>query len=212
MPAAGCGEGLEQLLRGGALGLGEDGGHGVGLAEAVDLVARDLEHGHGGEGVHHEAVLLGEVEHGIAAGGAFDAGGAAGQDEAGGEALDVVLEGAADGLVEVVHVEDKAAVGGGVGTEVEDVGVAAELGDDAGVGMAGEVGGHDGDGSAKEAEGAGGHALILDGNQPRDATLHGGAQQLEGIVRAGGREEVGVGAAGELLARMQAQGEAVGVR
>jgi hypothetical protein len=157
------GEGLEQALRGGAAGLREDGGHGVGGAEAMDLVARDFEDGHGGEGLHHAAVLLREVAHGIAAGDALDAGFPAGKDEAGGETLDVVLEGTADGLVEVIDVEDQAAVEGGVGSEVEDVGVAAELGGDAGVGMAGEVGGHDGDGAAKEAEGAGGHALVLDG-------------------------------------------------
>ena len=51
------------------------------------------------------------MEDGVAAGGALEAGCAAGEDEAGGEALDVVLEGAADGFVEVVDVEDEAAVG-----------------------------------------------------------------------------------------------------
>ena len=41
------GEGLEGLLRGGALGLREDGGHGVDVGKAMDLVAGKLEHGHG---------------------------------------------------------------------------------------------------------------------------------------------------------------------
>src|SRR6202789_900778 len=207
----GYGEGLEELLRGGVAGLGEDGGHGVGFGEAMDLVAAELEYRHGSEGVHHAAVLVGEVEDGVATGGAPDTGFPAGEDEAGGETLDVVLEGATDGFVEVVDVEDEAAVGGSEGAEVENVGVAAELGGDAGVGMAGEVGGHDGDGTAKEAEGAGNHALILDGDEVGDAAAHGGAEDGEGIVGAGCEPEVGVGAAGELLARAKAEGLAIGV-
>ena len=59
---------------------------------------------------------------------------APGQDEAGGEAFDVPLEGAEGGLVEVVDVEDEAAVGAGEGAEVANMGVAAELAADAGVG------------------------------------------------------------------------------
>ena len=80
----------------------------------------------------------------------------------GGETFDIELEGAAEGLVEVVDVEGEVAVGRGEGAEVGDVGVAAELRNEAGVGMAGEVGGHHGHGAAEEAEGAGGHALVLD--------------------------------------------------
>ena len=118
------------------------------------------------------------MEHGVAARGTFHAGFPAGEDEARGEAFDVVLEGATDGFIEVVDVEDEAAVEGSVGSEVEDVRVAAELGGDAGVGMAGEIRGHDRHGSTKEAEGAGDHALILDGNEPGDATLHGLAQEF----------------------------------
>jgi hypothetical protein len=208
----GYGEGLEKLLRSGAAGLGEDGGHGVGFGEAVNLVAAELKYGHGGEDVHHAAVLVGEVEDGIATCGAFDAGFPARKDEAGSEALEVVLEGTADGFVEVVDVEDEAAIGGGEGSEVEDVGVAAELGGDAGVGMAGEIGGHDGDGAAEEAEGAGGHALILNRNEAGNAAAHGGAKEFEGIVGAGVELEAGVCAACELLARTEAEGLAIGVR
>jgi len=54
------------------------------------------------------------------------------EDEAGGHALDVPLEGAVDGFVEVVDVKDEAAVWRGEGSEVADVGVAAELVGDAG--------------------------------------------------------------------------------
>ena len=71
---------------------------------------------------------------GVAAVAVLGASLAAGEDEAGGHALDVPLEGAADGFVEVVEVEDEAAVGRGKGAEVADVRVAAELGEDAGIG------------------------------------------------------------------------------
>ncbi len=158
-------------------------------AEAMNLVARKLEHGHGRKRLHHGAVLLGEVKHRIAPRGSLDAGCPAREDQAGGETLDVVLEGPANGLVKVVDVEDEAAVERGEGAEIEDVGVAAELRGDAGVGMAGEVGGHDRHGSSKEAEGAGGHALVLDGDEAGDASVHGGAQKLERILCAGGEPE-----------------------
>ncbi len=83
----------------------------------------------------HLAVALGEGEDGVVAGACFARRLAAGEDEAGGHALEVPLEGTADGLVEVVDVEDEAAVGRGEGAEVAHVRVAAELGDDAGVGQ-----------------------------------------------------------------------------
>ena len=133
---------------------------------------------------------------------------AAGEHEAGGHALDVPLEGAADGFVEVVDVEDEAAVGRGEGAEVADVGVAAELGEDAGVGAEGEIAGHDRDGSAEEAEGRGGHAVVLDGDQLGDAAAHGLGEQGERV----GAAEIGlpagvVGAAHE-LALLLAEGNA----
>lgn len=63
------------------------------------------------------------------------------------------FEGAWDGFVEIVEVEDELAVRGGKGAEVLDVGVAAELDKEGRVGEAGEVSGHDGDGAAEEGEG-----------------------------------------------------------
>src|SRR5271163_762532 len=98
----------------------------------MDLEAGDLEHGHAAEVVHHVAVLGEEDGGGLVAADFAGAGFAAGEDEAGGHALDVPLEGAGDGLIEVVDVEDEAAVGAGEGAEVADVGVAAELGVEAG--------------------------------------------------------------------------------
>jgi hypothetical protein len=177
----------------------------------VDLVACELDHGHRGEETHGFAIARCEAQHGIAADAALDAGFAAGEDDAGGEALDVELEGPVDGFVEVVDVEGEVAVGCGEGTEVEDVCVAAKLCDDAGVGMAGQVGGHHWDGPAKEAEGAGGHALMLELDERRDAAALGLAEEIERIVLAGAGGELRMGRAGELLACGEAEGEAVGV-
>ena len=69
---------------------------------------------------------------------------AAGHLEAGREALEVPLEGAGEGLVEVVDVEDQRALGSGEAAEVGEVGVAAELDVEAGRRRGGEVGGHQG--------------------------------------------------------------------
>ena len=72
---------------------------------------------------------------GLRAAAVFVAGRAAGQHQRGGHALQVPLEGAADGLVEVVDVEDQPAVGRGIGAQVAHMGVAAELAHDAGGGQ-----------------------------------------------------------------------------
>jgi hypothetical protein len=137
----------------GALGDAHDLGDGLDVVQAVDLVAREGEHRHAREGVHDAAIARQEGKCGVAAVAALRACLAAGEDEAGGHALDVPLERAADGLVEVVNVEEEVTVGRGEGAEVADVRVAAELGEDAGVLAEREIVGHDGHGAAEEAEG-----------------------------------------------------------
>src|SRR5215203_1018384 len=64
---------------------------------------------------------------------------AAGHHEARGEALDIPLPGSRQGLVEVVEVEEQGALRGGVRPEVQQVGVAAQLGLDAALRGAREV-------------------------------------------------------------------------
>ena len=71
------------------------------------------------------------------------AGLAPGKHEGGGHAFQVPLEWTANGLVKIVDVEDEAAVGRGISAEIADVGVAAELRDDARIRQHGEVCGHD---------------------------------------------------------------------
>ncbi len=85
-----------------------------------------------------EGAGLGEARHRLAVSGhrahgrgldllLLEAALAAGHDDARREALQVPLPGAGQGLVEVVDVEDLGARGRGVGAEVREVGVAAEL-------------------------------------------------------------------------------------
>jgi hypothetical protein len=177
----------------------------------VSPVALEFEDGQRAELRHAAAVLLGKVEDGFLAGGLLDTGFAPGEEERRGEAFEVPLEGALDGLVEVVDVEAEGSVGGArEGAEVGDVGVAAELGDEAGVGVAGEVSGHDGHSAAEEAERAGSHALALDCDQRGHAATLSLGQQSERVRGASGGGEGGVLPAGELLARGDAEGAAGG--
>ena len=131
----------------------------------MDLVAGHVDDGHAGERLDELAVAGNAGMDGFVAffllclaGGSFTPG----EHQAGGDAFQIPLEGAADGFVEIVDVEDESSVGCGEGAEVADVGVAADLVDDAGVGQEREVRGHDGHGATEESEGRGKHALVLE--------------------------------------------------
>ena len=76
-----------------------------------------------------------------------------GQDHAGGQALDVPFPWGGKRFIEIVDVEDQAALGRGKGAEVREVGIATGLHLDAGVRRVGQVGGHDRGGPAIESEG-----------------------------------------------------------
>ena len=175
------------MLRRGALGLGERGVHGPGQIDAVHLKPVHFQQRHAGKSAHLRGVALDAGRSGLARGAVFVSGGAAGQHQRGRHALQVPLEGAADGLVEVVDVEDEASVGRGVSAQVAHVGVAAELADDAGGGKLGQVRGHDRRGAAKEGEGRLGHELVLEGNERGHAAAHGPLDdgQSGGLPRLG---------------------------
>ena len=113
----------------------------------------------------------------IAGGGFLVARLASGKDDGCGHAFEVPLEGAADGFVEVVDVEDEAAVGCGEGAEIADVGVAADLRFDAGVGDDGEICSHDGSRSTEEDEGRLRHELMLELEQGGNAAALGALKQ-----------------------------------
>jgi hypothetical protein len=125
---------------------------------------------------------------------------AAGHREARGQSLEVPLEGAAAGLVEVVQVEDEVAVRGGVGAEVEQVGISAHLHLDPAVGKAAHVRGHEPRCAPEERERGDGHLPPADGEQLGAAPGHGGPEPRQEVLapRPGG--ELTVLLAGQVLA------------
>ena len=147
---------------------------------------------------------------GVAAGGVLCAGFAAGEDEAGGHALDVPLEWAADGLVEVVDVEDETAVGRGEGAEVAYVGVAAELGKQSGVGAERERSeAMMGTAPRKKPKGDAAMRSYLMEARSGDAAADGVGEELERVGGAGAGLPAGVVGAAHVLAVGLAEGEAL---
>ncbi len=144
-------------MRRGALGLEQRLVDGLNVTETMHLKAADFEEGHLCEMRASVRSNAGCSARRLVRGRLLVSGFAAGEDERSGHALQVPLEGAADGFVEVVDVEDEAAVGCGEGAEVAHMRVAAELRFDAGIGQDGQVGGHHRRGAAKVAEGRLGH-------------------------------------------------------
>ncbi len=175
------------------------------LAHAVHLVAAYLDQGHAGKGVHLRGIVLNEVLHCRSRRGVFVAGAAAGKRYRRCHALEIPLEGTADGFVEVVDVKNEAAVGRGKGAEVAHVRVAAELRDDAGIRQQGQIGSHDRDGATKVAEGRRGHQLILQLDERGNAAVHGAGEKIERRCLASLGVECVVLLAADLLAPRLAQ-------
>ena len=116
---------------------------------------------------------------------------AGGHLEASGQALQVPLERPGKGLVEVVDVEEELPLGGGEPAEVRQVGVAAQLHDDARVRSSGEVGGHRQGGATVVGEGRGGHAGVADRYQFGHPGLGLLSQELERFERPLARMPLG---------------------
>ena len=122
--------------------------------ELVDVqpCVPDVELPHPSPAVHGFPVRRRDREVGGLALGVVEAAISSGDREAGRQPLDVPLERARQGLVEVVDAEDEPAVRGGVRPEVGQVGIAAELHGQAGAGNLREVGSHQVGGAAEERE------------------------------------------------------------
>ena len=117
---------------------------------------------------------------------------ATGHREARDEPLHVPLERTGQRLVEVVDAEDEPSIGSGEGTEVREVGVAAELDLQTRPRLARQVGRHEVGGTAVERERGHEHPPVADRDQlghPRRVLL---AEQLDRIAPAGGRPPVAV--------------------
>jgi hypothetical protein len=171
------------MQRRGPLGLHQHLVDGRNLAQAMDLEAAHFERGHTGKNAHLGSVAGHKPFHDQPRRGLLVAGFTAGDDQRGGHALQIPLEGAADGLVEVVDVEDQPAVGGGIGSQVAHVGVAAELDCEAGRGQQPQVGGHHRHRAAKVAEGRLGHEFVLELDERGNAAAHRTGQQIKGGSR-----------------------------
>jgi hypothetical protein len=89
----------------------------------------------------------------------------------GGKTLDVPLERAGKGLVEVAQVEGQVPLRRGPQSEVQHVSVPAQLHRQPAVQLAGEVGSHDRRGAPVVIPRRGRHPLMPDGNQLRDPDL-----------------------------------------
>ena len=120
------------------------------------------------------------------------------------EPLDVPLEGAGQGLVEVVEVEHEAAVGRGEDAEVGQVGVAAELRPQPRVRRRGQVGRHGQGSAAEERERRDEHPAVADGEQLGDPRAALADDQPDGVT-VRGVAQVGVALERRLLARRLAR-------
>jgi hypothetical protein len=162
---AGLGEAAAQPFAAAGLELrGEQGLDLVGLGERVP----DVQRGPFREGVHRLPV---GPRGGLDRGPPLPRGEAAvpgGDLDAGQEPLDIPLPRSAQGLVEVIDVEDQAPFGGSEEPEVRQVRVPAELHGDAGRGRRGEVGSHHRGCAAVEGEGRDGHPSVADRQQLLD--------------------------------------------
>lgn len=118
----------------------------------------------------------------------------------GGEAFDVPLEGSRVRLVEVVEVEEQGAVRRGEQSEVQQVGIAAELDGEARVGCRREVARHHGGGAAQEGERARRHPPVADGQQVAEPVGALPLQGHDGVGAVGGRDPRAVRGAGAVLA------------
>jgi hypothetical protein len=176
----------------------------------VEVGVPDVEGPHRGEACHRGAVLLDGAGGDLVLLLLLEAVGLGRDHHARREALDVPLPGPGERFVKVVDVEDEPTFGRGEDAEVRDVGVAAELSDEAGARRQREVGGHDLRRAAVEGERRGEHPAEAD----RDELLHARrVLALEELDRVGAlrrRVEGGVALARDVEAGGLAAGGALG--
>ncbi|CAB5004703.1 unannotated protein [freshwater metagenome] len=134
---------------------------------------------------------------------------AAGEDEGGREPQDVPFEGPRIGLVEVVDVEDDAAIRRCEEAEIRQMGVAAELGHQAGVRHCREVLGHDARAAAVEGEGGDRHPGMPERKERLDSDDLLVGEEVDGIATRCTRDELANGCPGAALPRLATVGLAL---
>ena len=110
-----------------------------------------------------------------------------GEDHARGQALDVPFPWSGKRLIQVIDVEDHAALGRGKGPEVRQVSVTTGLHPKAGARGVGQVGGHDRGGPAIKGEGRLGHPAMANRNEIQHPALVRGEDDLDRIRSLRGR-------------------------
>ena len=135
--------------------------------EGLDVEAGvpDVQVAHRREALHREPVALHDLEVDRVPDLRVEAAVPAGNGEARDQPLDVPFERPRQRLVEVVDAEDHAAVRRRIGAEVHEMGVAAQLGVQAGPSAARQVGRHQGGRAAVERERRHEHPAVADGQE-----------------------------------------------
>ena len=149
------------------------------VAETMHQKTADFKQRHLGESAHLLAVTENALFYGLPCSCLFVPGLAGGQYQGCGHTFQVPLERATDGFIEIVDVEDEAAVGRGKCAEVAHMSIAAELRFNAGIRNDSEVGSHDGCGAAEVAEGRLRHELMLELKQRWNPSSLDALEQLE---------------------------------
>ena len=144
-----------------------------------------------GEPPHRGAVALARRQGHLAAGLGREPVVPSGHGQARGQPLDIPLERAGQGLVEVVDVEDQVALGRGERAEIRQVGVTAQLHPKPGGGRAGQVRGHRQRGAPVEGERGHQHPPVPDRHQFRHPRRRLAKQQPDRVAPRA-RLELGV--------------------
>ena len=157
----GGGQFLERFGRRRPLGLLQHRAYRAALGVSQDLISGQINATHSSEASKSPAVAFHQIQYGSQSVLVPAASFAAGEKKARRQAFKVPLPRAADGLVEVVEVEDEVSIGRGIGAEVADMGVAAKLHVQTRHRRSRQVRRHQRSGAAKKGESRGCHAPPL---------------------------------------------------
>src|SRR5205807_823624 len=170
------------------------------LEIALYAVARNVNGQHLGEAMDPEEVGGKKCVHRLFTHGVAVTRFTPGEHDAGGHSLNVPLPWTAEGLIEIIHIEDDLGVGRGEKAEVVYMSVASQLHFYPGVLGGRQVSGHDFHSPAKKREQRERHALKFDRNQLGYTALAGFRYDFYRIKAAGARAKVIQFGAAQMLA------------
>ena len=176
----------------------------------VDPPVPDVEIAEAGEAAHVLAIGPRRGEHDLASLLAREPSVPAPDLETRGQPFDVPLPRSGEGFVEVVDVDDQAAVRRRVGAEVREVSVPARLHPEPGAGRLSEVGRHDRGGAAIEGEGGDEHPAVAQGDEIGDPIRRLALEHVDRVGPVGRRLPFAVAGARRALARRLARRRSFG--